>query len=140
MDEKTKICSRCHKWLPVTEFYASSTRSDGSLCYCKSCCAKRNRENYRKDPDKFKKKSYEYIKSHPERYSYSALKARRDEQENKIENKILSQNLGGIKALVLNHPSHNEPKYQIVEYGESTVYKGYTTAIAFLKALEEKIK
>lgn len=48
--------------------------------------------------------------------------------------------LGGIKAVVLNHPQGDEAKYSITEYGELTKYQGYRTAEEFLKALEEKCK
>lgn len=50
-----------------------------------------------------------------------------------------AKTVGGIKAVVLNHPQGSETKYSITEYGEPTTYKGYATAAEFLKALEEKI-
>lgn len=48
--------------------------------------------------------------------------------------------MGGIKAVVLNHPKGSEAKYSITEYGEPVKYQGYRTATEFLKALEEKIR
>jgi hypothetical protein len=35
--EATKLCSKCGRELPVSEFYASHNRVDGLQIYCKSC-------------------------------------------------------------------------------------------------------
>ena len=34
---RTKICSKCHSELPITEFYRQSKSKDGLYCYCKNC-------------------------------------------------------------------------------------------------------
>ena len=34
----TKICKRCGRELPLTEFYANKQTSDGKGSYCKECC------------------------------------------------------------------------------------------------------
>lgn len=34
---KTKRCAKCHKELPVTEFWRDKRSRDGLNCYCKDC-------------------------------------------------------------------------------------------------------
>lgn len=36
-DELTKVCNRCHRSLPLTEFHRNHTRKDGYQCQCKEC-------------------------------------------------------------------------------------------------------
>ena len=36
-DELTKVCNRCHRILPLTEFHRNHTRKDGYQCQCKDC-------------------------------------------------------------------------------------------------------
>ena len=43
-----KECSRCHRTLPVTEFYKKSGTSDGLQCYCKQCQNELNKNHQRK--------------------------------------------------------------------------------------------
>lgn len=33
----TKVCNRCHRELPITEFHRNHTRKDGYQCQCKEC-------------------------------------------------------------------------------------------------------
>ena len=42
-----KECSRCHRTLPVTEFYKKSGTSDGLQCYCKECTGEINKASRR---------------------------------------------------------------------------------------------
>ncbi len=36
-DVLTKVCNRCHRSLPLTEFHRNHTRKDGYQCQCKEC-------------------------------------------------------------------------------------------------------
>lgn len=57
---KTKICSKCGKEKPITEFYKDKSSKDGLYYWCKECSCKHNKERYRKN----KKKIIEYIKKY----------------------------------------------------------------------------
>ena len=35
-----KICGRCKKELPLSEFYKDKQQKDGLSCYCKECRSK----------------------------------------------------------------------------------------------------
>ena len=43
--EKTKVCSKCGKELPISEFYINNRTPDGLQYYCKKCMceAQKNR-------------------------------------------------------------------------------------------------
>ena len=36
-EEKTKVCSKCGRELPLSEFYKHKAYKDGLNCWCKSC-------------------------------------------------------------------------------------------------------
>ena len=36
-DETTKVCTKCRRELPLSEFTKHKSRSDGLQCWCKSC-------------------------------------------------------------------------------------------------------
>lgn len=42
---KTKVCNRCKKEKPVTEFYVKKTAPDGLQYCCKECSREISREN-----------------------------------------------------------------------------------------------
>lgn len=35
--QATKVCTRCNRELPVSDFYKNKSNSDGRHSYCKSC-------------------------------------------------------------------------------------------------------
>lgn len=37
MEQKTKVCSKCGRELPTSEFYTSKRSKDGLQNYCKEC-------------------------------------------------------------------------------------------------------
>lgn len=41
-----KVCNRCHRELPVTEFHRNHTRKDGYQCECKDCHREMSRAMY----------------------------------------------------------------------------------------------
>ena len=45
---ETKLCTKCGKEKPISEFSKSARRADGLQRYCKSCMAEYNRIHYRK--------------------------------------------------------------------------------------------
>ena len=48
---ETKICSKCGRELPISEFYKNKQAKDGLQCHCRSCQKETNRVNQ----EKFKK-------------------------------------------------------------------------------------
>jgi len=42
MAEETKMCGKCHKVLPVSEFYSNKSKPDGLSGYCKECMKEAN--------------------------------------------------------------------------------------------------
>lgn len=46
MNENTKICFKCGRELPITEFYKHDAMSDGHLNKCKECTRKDVHANY----------------------------------------------------------------------------------------------
>ena len=54
-----KKCCKCHKLLPVTEFYSASGRKDNLGTACKTCCREYSREQYWKNPREFSRRSNE---------------------------------------------------------------------------------
>ena len=53
---KTKVCSKCGRELPLSEFYKRSVSNDGLQSYCKECAIKMSSE--------YAKKSRERKKAH----------------------------------------------------------------------------
>lgn len=47
-EQKTKLCSGCGQWLPITYFYPRATGKYGVSGKCKACIQKEGREHYRK--------------------------------------------------------------------------------------------
>jgi hypothetical protein len=58
-----KLCPKCEKYKPLTEFDKSSIRKDGFSCYCKQC-GKDYREAHK---EKLLKYAEEYRKNNPEK-------------------------------------------------------------------------
>lgn len=50
---QTKLCPKCGKVLPTTDFYANSHNKDGLQDKCKECQKKCNREYHKKRREKF---------------------------------------------------------------------------------------
>lgn len=45
-----KVCKKCQRCLPVTDFYVHSAMTDGHLSFCKECVKTRLRDQRRNDP------------------------------------------------------------------------------------------
>lgn len=52
-DELTKVCNRCHRQLPLTEFHRNHTRKDGYQCQCKDCQRELSQDLYSRRKAKF---------------------------------------------------------------------------------------
>lgn len=52
---ETKVCRKCGKELPTSEFFTSKKAKDGLHSYCKSCCMEAARESQRRGREKKKK-------------------------------------------------------------------------------------
>lgn len=44
METTTKICGKCRRGLPVSEFYKASNRKDGYQSVCKECTLEYHRK------------------------------------------------------------------------------------------------
>lgn len=44
--EQTKVCAKCKKELPLSEFYKDKHTKDGYLCWCKGCAKAYQRTRY----------------------------------------------------------------------------------------------
>jgi hypothetical protein len=51
MCETTKVCAKCGKEKPLSEFYRQAACSDGCGSYCKECTREYERERYANDPE-----------------------------------------------------------------------------------------
>jgi len=60
---KTKICTRCKKTKPFTEFYKNPREKNGLDYWCKECF----KEYYKNYKERYKKSHKEYNKSHKEK-------------------------------------------------------------------------
>ena len=62
---ETKVCRKCGKELPTSEFFTSKKAKDGLHSYCKSCCMEVAKESQRRRREKKKKEEMaEFEKKH----------------------------------------------------------------------------
>lgn len=52
---KLKLCKKCGKEKPVTEFHKNSAMKDGLQLFCKECLKSINKKYYYDNKDKYKK-------------------------------------------------------------------------------------
>jgi len=57
---KTKICSRCKKEKPITEFYKDKNTKDGLTCWCKECKEEYGKKYCQKNKEKTRKYKRKY--------------------------------------------------------------------------------
>lgn len=76
-EKGTKVCSRCKRELPISEFSKDKTRKDGVYCYCKKCAT--NRMCVYAKSEKGKRRIKEYN-------SLEYVKEKRRKRDNKKQN------------------------------------------------------
>jgi hypothetical protein len=64
-DELTKVCTKCGRELPLSEFTKHKSRSDGLQAWCKSCRSERNKTRDRTTERKNTKKKEVVVKIEP---------------------------------------------------------------------------
>jgi len=55
MDNCLKVCTKCKKELPVTDFYKESSKKSGYKSHCKQCILNKRKESYN-DPAQYKRR------------------------------------------------------------------------------------
>src|SRR5271166_4600506 len=69
-----KVCSSCHKNLPLKNFYTNGGGRQGVRGDCKKCLKPRYREYYVKNKEKYWKQSVQWHKDNPRLLKNSKLK------------------------------------------------------------------
>ena len=64
-DETTKVCTKCRRELPLSEFTKNKSRSDGRQCWCKSCRSELNKTRVRETERENTKKKEIVVKIEP---------------------------------------------------------------------------
>lgn len=57
---ETKICSKCGRELPLSEFYKNKTTKDGASYWCKKCNKKDSRRYYAANKEKIAERNRKY--------------------------------------------------------------------------------
>ena len=76
-EKGTKVCSKCKRELPISEFGKNKATKDGLICSCKKCESRRVRDYVKSEKGKRKRKEY---------YSREYVKEKARKQGNKIRN------------------------------------------------------
>ena len=74
--ENTKICTKCGRELPLSEFNKDKSRKDGLQCWCKSC-KKQYGKQYRADNPEKMKQWYATLEGYARQIRYHNLQADR---------------------------------------------------------------
>ena len=64
-EKGTKVCSRCKRELPISEFYKAKNMKDGLYTYCRKCASNKVCAYVKSEKGKRKRKEYnslEYVK------------------------------------------------------------------------------
>ena len=76
-EKGTKVCSKCKRELPISEFSKNKATKDGLFCSCKKCESRRVRDYLKSEKGKRKRKEY---------YSREYVKEKARKRDNKIRN------------------------------------------------------
>lgn len=113
-DTVTKVCNRCHRELPITEFHRNHTRKDGYQCQCKECQRELSRELYVKREAEKK----ETVTEQPVEVPTTKVCAK-CKRELPVENFGHSlKNKNGLKSYCRDCENENCRKYRAKRYGQ----------------------
>lgn len=70
-----KICSRCRRMLPFSEFHKHKRHADGYQTYCRECRSAYFQEWYYTNHDRERAKERERYRRNPKRYREATLKS-----------------------------------------------------------------
>lgn len=86
-----KVCSKCHEWKPLDQFYPDNKSSDGKESGCKACKAAYREEN----AEKINEQLRNYREVNAEKLRYRRMKWNEDNRDKKkeIDRKYNSKNL-----------------------------------------------
>ena len=110
----TKVCNRCHRELPITEFHRNHTRKDGYQCQCKECQKELAQAMYKKREEKKKAEEAE----HPVEVPTTKVCAKC-----KLELPVemfghTPKNKNGLKSYCKDCENENSRKYRAQRYGQ----------------------
>lgn len=106
---ETKICTKCKRELPLSEFSRMKNGKNGLRSWCNECNRAAARAWAQANPERFKETCRKnYIKR---KEKMKTLAAREREERRKAFAKDV---LGGYTIYILNYPTNKERKYNAV--------------------------
>ena len=110
----TKVCNRCHRELPITEFHRNHTRKDGYQCQCKECQKELAQAMYKKREEKKKAEAAEQPVEVP-----TTKVCAKCGRELPVENfGHTKKNKNGLKSYCKDCENENSRKYRAQRYGQ----------------------
>ena len=70
VNEQVKACASCNEVLHFSDFHKDKSKRDGLCSYCKECKKSKDKDHYRKNPEKKKASVKDYMKRTGEYYRY----------------------------------------------------------------------
>jgi hypothetical protein len=112
---ETKICNNCNNSFYLKDFKICKTSKDGYTNQCKVCINVKRKE-YRKNSEKYKKETKNYILKNKEKINeyYKYYSKNNKEKINKIKNKYASNNEEKVRLSKLNWLQNNTEKRKII--------------------------
>jgi hypothetical protein len=130
-----KECSKCKEWKELTLFRKDKGKWDGLYPYCKECANAKDRNIYKKNPEKKKQAVKDYMEKHPEKYNiykpynpkyYSSEKSRLKKRARDMKRRALK------KEADLHHQITDEVIKAVLEkYNNCCVYCGENVSEKF---------
>lgn len=141
---ETKVCPKCGRELPLSDFNNNRSKKDGRAIQCRDCCKEYNKEYYEKNKEKRKEylaKNKEKIKE--QRKEYRAKNKEKIKEKRKEYNKEYSiKNKEKIEEYQKEYRKENKEKLKEreKEYREKNKEKIKDYKKEYYKNNEEKIK
>ena len=110
----TKVCNRCHRELPITEFHRNHTRKDGYQCQCKECQKELAQAMYKKREEKKKAEAAEHPVEVPT--TKVCAKCKRELPVEMFGH--TPKNKNGLKSYCKDCENENSRKYRAQRYGQ----------------------